>query len=107
MSCVQTDIPLVETVIDADEAFLELAELADYAARMPELSIQLYRLFDEGTPGLDCEIDSSGASTTDRVIARYKLPEQIKAWLIALRAGNWKPDNIDEGPCLVCLRDSA
>ena len=107
MSSVQIDIPPVETVIDADEAFSELAELADYAARMPELSIQLYRLFEEGTPGLDCEIDSSAASTTGRVIARYKLPEQIKAWLVALRAGDWKPNDIDEGSGVACLRDFA
>jgi hypothetical protein len=73
---------------------------------MPELSVALYRLFNEGTPGLDCEIDSSAALTAGRVVVHYKLPER-KAWLIALRAGDWKSDNVDECPGLIGLRNSA
>jgi hypothetical protein len=81
--------------IDADEAFADLAELARYALLIPELSVEVCRLLNEGTPGFDCEIDSGPTVGTDSILAHYKLPKRFREWLVALRAGEWQPDKID------------
>lgn len=85
----------VEIAPDADQALAELAELASYIPLTPELSVEVCRIFDEGSPGLDCEVDWSVAGTTGRAIAHYKLPERLKRILLALRAGNWQPHDVE------------
>jgi hypothetical protein len=85
----------VEIAPDADQALAELAELASYIPSTPELSVEVCRIFDEGSPGLDCEVDWSVAGTTGRAIAHYKLPERLKRILLALRAGDWQPHNVE------------
>ena len=96
-----------QIIIDSAEAFAELAELAGYASRMPELSVEIYRLIKKNPQALDCEVDSSTAETTGRVIARYKLPERFRVLLVALRAGDWKPDQIGNRSRRGRLRNTA
>jgi hypothetical protein len=96
---------LNEIIPDADQALAELAELASYLPKVPELSVEVSCLVDEGMPGFECEVDWSTAETTGRAIARYKLPERLRALLVALRAGDRNLHNIDERSRLRSLAD--
>jgi hypothetical protein len=86
----------IEVIPEADQALAELGELASYLPRVPELSVGVCRLFDEGMPGFDCEVDWSAAKTTGRALAHYKLPERLRALLLALRARDRDLHNVNE-----------
>ena len=86
-------------VPNAEEALTELRELVRLGADDVNVAEAFRCLVDDGAPFLTAHVDALPAISTDDRIVRYKLAEPLKVRLAALRAGHFKPDDVDEIEC--------
>ena len=72
--------------IETADALADLQAIADLGAKHPDLLEALSRLIDEGTSIL--QIDRTPTPGTGETVVRYKLVEELRMILAAVRAGN-------------------
>lgn len=72
---------------DAAQALSDLRAVAELGRAYPNLIELLSRLINEGTPIL--QVDAPPAVDAGDGVVRYKLADELRAALVAVRAGNF------------------
>ena len=83
--------------IETAEALADLQAVAELGSKHPDLLEALGRLIDEGTPIL--QIDRTAAASAGEGVVRYKLAEELRVILAAVRARNVDANVVKSSSC--------
>ena len=82
-------------LIETTDALADLQAIADLGHLHPDLLETLGRLIDEGTSIL--QIDRTSATGAGEGVVRYKLAEELRVILAAVRARNVDANEVESG----------